>query len=457
MSERLPTPLVYGAPSSTSGRLARRLRAFVASTHGRWLLAILVVALALRVGWVLYAGTEPRDYDPRWYDERGLRLAEGLGYTLANGEATAYFPPGYPLFLAGFYKTLGYRHMPVELSQALLGAASVGLVYVLACRTVGRRTALAAAGLLALYPAQIFYAAMHCSELLFTFLALLITVSIVLLGDRQGRWWWPALWAVGLLVGSATLVRPQGALLLVALAVYWLALGLPWRRLGPGLALVACGAAVAICPWSVRNLISMGSPVLLSTNGWVDFWMGNHPDASGTADQPPPELFPYTEWTTERELEWERIGRELGLAYIREQPLDALLRVPKKLYFVFAGDNSVFFVENQGASPFLSPFRRQLLTSVANAYYWMVMALAVLGIRLWWPDRRFPARHLITSLLLSWLLLYLVIFGDPRFHEPFMPFVCILAAPALAAILDASRPARGGDGGAMGAAPPSPS
>src|ERR671910_974380 len=61
----------------------------------RCLLVIVLVATALRLAWVLYAAREPRGFhDPSLYEIFAARIADGHGYTAANGEATTYYPVG---------------------------------------------------------------------------------------------------------------------------------------------------------------------------------------------------------------------------------------------------------------------------------------------------------------------------------------------------------------------------
>ena len=85
--------------------------------------------------------------------------------------------------------------------------------------------------------------------------------------------------AAGLLVGAAALVR-SAALVYLPFAGLWLA----WRhRLSLALVL-GIAAAIVILPWTLRNYLVHGRPILVAADGGVTFWTGNHPLASGEGD-----------------------------------------------------------------------------------------------------------------------------------------------------------------------------
>ncbi len=67
---------------------------------GLGVLAVVALAGALRLAWVLYAKTEPLwFFDPWHYDRLAAALTKGRGYVNEAGQATAYYPPGYPAVL----------------------------------------------------------------------------------------------------------------------------------------------------------------------------------------------------------------------------------------------------------------------------------------------------------------------------------------------------------------------
>jgi hypothetical protein len=49
-------------------------------------------------------------------------------------------------------------------------------------------------------------------------------------------------------------------------------------------ALTAAGALLVIAPWTARNWIEYGRPVLIASEGGITFWTGNHPLSPGEGD-----------------------------------------------------------------------------------------------------------------------------------------------------------------------------
>ncbi len=82
-------------------------------------------------------------------------------------------------------------------------------------------------------------------------------------GDDRKRWKDASVVVAGVATGLLTLSRPsaQGLVVVVAAWVWW---RLGWRRA----AVLVGAAAVLVTPWLVRNQVQMGSPVLVTTNGF---------------------------------------------------------------------------------------------------------------------------------------------------------------------------------------------
>ncbi|MCU1351492.1 MAG: hypothetical protein JWM05_701, partial [Acidimicrobiales bacterium] len=87
---------------NTQPARATGARAALADPSARWMAAGVLVALAVRVAWALYVGHHAPTgfYDPVRYLGYANQIAKGKGFTEPlTGQATAYYPPGYPWFL----------------------------------------------------------------------------------------------------------------------------------------------------------------------------------------------------------------------------------------------------------------------------------------------------------------------------------------------------------------------
>jgi 4-amino-4-deoxy-L-arabinose transferase-like glycosyltransferase len=172
----------------------------------------------------------------------------------------------------------------VKVAQGLVGAVTVWLIALVARRTAGDRAAVAAAALAAVYPPLVWMSAYALSESLATALTVAAVLALgraldrrdTAAGTRQVRL---AVAAAGVLLALATLVRPASLLALPLAAL----LLLVRRRAGLAV-LVLVAAAVIVAPWTWRNVREHDRLVLVSAQGGVNFWIGNHPLAIGEGD-----------------------------------------------------------------------------------------------------------------------------------------------------------------------------
>ncbi|MEO7571111.1 MAG: hypothetical protein ABIX10_01615, partial [Acidimicrobiales bacterium] len=139
------------------------------STGARRVLWLIVgLGFALRAGWALYAqGEAPVDWfysgDQFSYYYYGNEIAHGRGYlSYISGDATSYYPIGYPAILGLLFFVVLHTPIPDDLLAAstlfhvLLGTATVALVFVAGRAVGGIRTGLVGSALFAVWPNAIF-------------------------------------------------------------------------------------------------------------------------------------------------------------------------------------------------------------------------------------------------------------------------------------------------------------
>src|SRR5688500_17126513 len=184
----------------------------------------------------------PGIHDQLSYDALARRLVAGEGFSFGQswwpatrpGEPTAHWSYLYSGYLAAVYALFGPDPLVARLIQAsLAGLAHPWLAWRIGARIFGARVGLAAAGLTALYPYFVYYAAALMTET-FYILAILAVVDLATgkIGaptrPRIGRshrlspiaWAWPFV-ALGLAVGMAVLLR-QTFVLVVPVLFAWL-------------------------------------------------------------------------------------------------------------------------------------------------------------------------------------------------------------------------------------------
>jgi len=404
-----------------------------------WMIVVFLLALAARAHWVVFANRPPQPLNDPWmYHTLAQRIADGQGYTMPDGTATAYYPVGYPAVLGALYALLGPNILAAKMLSAVLGAATVAVTYRLGVILLGLRVALVAGVLLAFFPSQVFYTGTLLSEPLFTFLFMLGVLLAVSGGwGPDGMSLRQAL-KMGVLMGAAALVRGVTLGVPLLLLVAWRALSPSFRLAAVRVGIIALGIALWVLPWSIRSSLTMGTPVVLSTNTGDDFCIGNNAGATGAFLLTGP-CFEGSEGLDRKTLEVERHrhGITRGLTFIRSHPLEEVGVVLRKAYYlVYRDDDGIWATESYGHDPFIGQRLRDYLSTAANAYFFAALGFALVGVVLWirQGDRRLIFLLVMLALILA---MPLVFFGDPRFHFPAVPIMSLLAASGLVSALSA--------------------
>jgi 4-amino-4-deoxy-L-arabinose transferase-like glycosyltransferase len=243
---------------------------------------ILAIAAGVHLAYVLTYHRGLIKGDGEIYHIVALRMADGLGYTLAVLGRSAPFsknPPGWSSVLAAV-SWLGARS---RLDHRLVGVA-IGLGIVVVTALVGRRYFDARVGLLAGLLAAV-YPGFWILEgnLLSEPLAVLIVgvLTLVVAGLRVDPGWIRSAIA-GAVCGALALVRPEAlALLLIVVGpVILTAAGAAMRRRAACFALAALVCGVVVAPWTIQLSVDLDQPVLLSTNAGYLLDASNCPPAT---------------------------------------------------------------------------------------------------------------------------------------------------------------------------------
>jgi 4-amino-4-deoxy-L-arabinose transferase-like glycosyltransferase len=314
----------------------------------RDLLIVVATALGVRValvGWG-HARFPPAD-DGSYYDVLARRLAAGEGYTWLwpDGAVTyaAHYPVGYPAVLAVAYRVFGASWGVAMAVNALLGAVAAWAAFALVDAALAMRPAGSAnwrpslAGLVVgLHPALVPYTLAIMTEG-FT-AALLLVAAAFASQSRSARRAWPWVFASGVVMGLATLVRPQSLALAPVLGALAFAPdgdagpgAAPWRARAARAGVVLGVALACVAPWTARNCIRMHRCALVSVNGGWNLLIGTQ-SRTGAYErlEVPPEC--RTVWDEAgKDTCFERAAR----AAIASSPGSWLALVPAKLAMTF--------------------------------------------------------------------------------------------------------------------------
>ena len=245
-------------------------------------LILVLAALALRLVYLVQSADIPSFamplVDSEVYDRAARALAAGDGL----GEPFFFQPFLYPFVLGLIYLFTNGSIVAAKLMQAVLGAATCGLVADLGARVADRRTGLVAGWITAVCGPLIFFE----SELLAAGWAAFFSVLLVrlLLAARDA----PSprrLLGLGVTAGLALITRPT-FLPFVVVAGVWLAATL-WRRHGPTPALrwfaaAVAGTALVVVPVAGAARAVTGEAHALPASGGLNLHLGNNPEPCAT-------------------------------------------------------------------------------------------------------------------------------------------------------------------------------
>lgn len=247
-----------------------------------FVLALLVRGLYLADGLaLLHTPEQDGSRMARRYDDTAMTILRGEGILypkvwdpLRTGLASR--PPGYGMFLATVYATVGRSFPLVAAVQDVLTSLAVLIVFAFAYRRFGLPAAVLAGGLVAISPhiaatSNLILADAVASIplLLAFFVALPVVSGLASPREQVGR-----LVVMGVLIGVGIWIRPNVVLLgpFAAFFLFFL-LGRTRRALwlSAGMALVSL---LVVSPITLRNWLIFGEFVAVSTNGGITLWQG---------------------------------------------------------------------------------------------------------------------------------------------------------------------------------------
>jgi 4-amino-4-deoxy-L-arabinose transferase-like glycosyltransferase len=302
-----------------------------------WPWRLFLVALAARfVAIALFFN--PQSPELWEYEEIAANLLAGKGYlyTHFGTEYRSYTEPPYPFLVAFVYLVTGHSFLALAVVQALISALLAPVTYALGQQTVPRLSAILAGLLVAIHPGLIGYALKFHTLVLDSLFLALVLLATLRVAERQNLRE-AMIWGVA--IGSCVLARPT-VLGFLPLGLGWIFAGLPVRQAARFSALALAVATTVVSPWVIRNYAVHGGFVLTRTNPPFVFWLGNHPNATGSAisqkgtplfDLAPPDfrdrVFSADE-LGQNQIFWEEAKR-----YIWNDPIGFVGRATKKFFY----------------------------------------------------------------------------------------------------------------------------
>jgi tetratricopeptide (TPR) repeat protein len=406
--------------------------------------AILTLALALRLvhWWAVrqqpffaWLAMDSQEYD-RW--AREIAAGDWLG------SQVFFQAPLYPYLLAVLYTVFGRSLDAVYLAQIALAVAGCWALHRAGREMAGEDVGLGAALLAAIYGPFLFYDAQLLKESPAVAVTSFLLWALAAARARRApqgisRWL-----GAGALLGILALLR-ENALLLVPFL-----LPLAWTREGGAPAFLrrggtlVAGLVLVLLPVAVRNGLVGGSFLPTTSQGGVNFYIGNNSQADGTY-QPivPGKQIPALERREPARLAEQAMGRRLtagevsrywlgrSFDWVRREPgAFARLQVRKIgmfwSWYEWPDAVDYYYVKT------LSPVLRLPLLEFGGA---VLLALAGLAL----ARRRLGPFLPVLLFILGWMLTTVLFFLFSRYRLPAVPALLVLGGVTLSGTAEAWR------------------
>ncbi|HEX9916865.1 MAG TPA: tetratricopeptide repeat protein [candidate division Zixibacteria bacterium] len=412
---------------------------------------IFIFSFALRLIYLLQIKDNPYfaspTMDPLYHDIWAQDIANGNWV----GNKAFFRAPFYAYFLALIYKVFGHNYFIPRLIQHIIGSFSCVLVYILAKKIFNRKIAILSAILASTYWIFIYFEGELLLDSLLVFFDLLLIILLLdasqnpnlkthlkthLKTQNSGNSRWKRWITCGLVLGLSAITRPN---ILIFIPVVWLWTILlfvkskKFKVVFGHIVFFTLGTMLVILPVTLRNYVVGKDFVLIASQGGVNFYIGNNPDADGMSAT----FFHQGDWQSsdfeyiaqaamDKELKPSQISDfyyKKGLEFIFDQPASAFRLFIKKIYMFW---NSFEVSNNQNVYFFK---RYSTLIQILPIGFWLVGPLSLVGMGL---SFGFKKNTLLPMLFLfSYMLTVISFFITDRYRLPVLPILIIFSSYAI--------------------------
>lgn len=401
---------------------------------GKWLFALFFFALLLRLLYLSQIYDNPTfkypTLDARYHDEWAQAVAHGQ-----LTQPQAFFrAPLYPYLLGLVYFLFGHSYYAARLVQYAIGSFGVLFLALLGARLFGKKIGLITGMVFATYAAVIYFE----GELLLDFLLIPLDLLLFLFlykAKEKPRW---SNWLIaGLWLGLSAITRPN-ILIFIPVVLIWIGYVFRKREALKRQLLFALqfafGVFLPILPVALHNYRAEKPLVLIASQGGINFYIGNNPQANGYTSMMPGRLATNWELSDIRAMAKAETHRELssgelsdfwyqkGLEFWKNRPLDALKLLLLKTYLYFT---RIEISNNQDIYLF---WKNSSLIRLLPLGFWLVGPLGLLGLVFSFVRRK---ARLVSVFVLVYSASVIAFFVNARFRLPVLPFLTLFAVYAL--------------------------
>lgn len=309
--------------------------------------------------------------DPMNYTNLATSILEGRGLVADDWrygqDLRAYFPPLYPIFLAGFWSIFGssiWSTLSMNIITDIIAAWAIGDV---ARRTIGIKAGIALSAVYFAWPAFAMGAGIPQKESLNLLFIILLFRGMIIWRDSDAlsSRHWKHGFGIGIWWGLLCLVQPSLALAPVCVGIILL-----WQKgFGPIIRLglyVLPALLIILMPWWIRNYLVLGSFIPFTTASGM---MINSALRDLRIDFPP-GLFDLSE------QERGAVMASKAMEFIIHNPLQFLKQVATSMTYGFAYEESPLARFRHGTPPITDLNHAQLAPLLQGSYAAMLICAA---------------------------------------------------------------------------------
>lgn len=400
-----------------------------------WWLAVFLTALCVRLLYLWQARQVPffdvPIIDAYMHDNRAMEM-------LAGGVKEEAFvqAPLYSAFLALVYKVAGHDYLAPRLAQCVIGAASCVMVQFIGRRVFGRVAGVVAGFMAAFYGPSVYFEGELLRPVLVVFLAL-ATLLCLMKWDDEKRIGWSA--AAGLFMGLSLVTRESIVLFLPVAAVYLWILSDRQKWFSPLLFILV--SALVVLPVTIRNYKSSGLLVPVSSQGGMNFYVGNSAGSERLQS-----LQPGIEWNRMKFAPRADLGRDSipagHIGWFFRKAFEDIAKEPgvwgrkmvKKLYLVFYAEE---LTPNADINLYreYSSLLRYLIVTAGPLWlpFGIIVPLFILGI---FTQKTNGNRLLLLGFIAAYALSLALFHVRARYRLPLAPVMLPFASAGLLWLID---------------------
>ncbi len=403
-------------------------------------------AASLALGFAVLVGLRlalSLSFDARLASDYAGYYRTALGMLAGDGFWTAK-PPGYPLLEAGALRLGGISLQSAELLNLGFAIVAGAGVYELTRRRWGSRSAAVALTVLALLPSQALFTIVLGTELAYA--AVLVVITVVAARASGGRL--APIVACGVLIGLSVYVRAESLMLLPAIAgLMVLTSEASARRTAAGILALGLAFSVSALPIVAWNATENGrlsaSPSLfdkwtiyvgLNAYSKGELTVSDRERLAAAAEfqpvaDPGTLAFPFSEDSLAAYRALNDAAGRLIPGRLSDNGLSTITMQPAKLALMWQSSDYPVALVFGPLSPMPDANAEAVSGLVSECAWSLLLLVALVGL---WRARRDPPVEVLAILVivLGAVAVHTLAEVQPRYHEYFVPLLCVLAGAA---------------------------